>query len=86
VVLLAAASLHRVLFGMLLIVGFSVGLALVLTGLGLALAGGFPILQRGARIRPAFARQCVRLAPVASAAIVTLAGAGLTVQALGTVL
>lgn len=87
VVLLAAISLHRVLFGMLLIVGFSAGLALVLTGLGLALAGGFPILQRaGARIRPAFARQGLRLAPVASAAIVTLAGAGLTVQALGTVL
>ncbi len=87
VVLLAAISLHRVLVGMTLIVAFSAGLALVLTGIGLALAGGLPFVQRvSARWRPSVARQGVRLAPVASAAIVTLAGAGLTAQALGTVL
>ncbi len=72
---------------MTLIVAFSAGLALVLTGIGLALAGGLPFVQRvSARWRPSVARQGVRLAPVASAAIVTLAGAGLTAQALGTVL
>ena len=35
VVLLAAISLHRVAFGMLLIVAFSFGLALTITGIGL---------------------------------------------------
>ena len=35
VVLLAAISLHRVAFGLLLIVAFSLGLALTITGVGL---------------------------------------------------
>ena len=35
VVLLAAISLHRVAFGLLLIVAFSLGLALSITGVGL---------------------------------------------------
>src|SRR3954454_19597904 len=35
VVLLAAISLHRVGFGLLLIVAFSLGLALTITGIGL---------------------------------------------------
>src|SRR5207244_943999 len=46
VVLLAAVSLHRVVFGILLIVAFSAGLAVALTGIGLALAGGLPLLLR----------------------------------------
>src|SRR5206468_11337625 len=36
VVLLAAISLHRIGFGLLLIVAFSAGLALTITGIGLA--------------------------------------------------
>ena len=35
VVLLAAISLHRVAFGLVLIVAFSLGLALTITGIGL---------------------------------------------------
>ena len=46
VVLLAAISLHRVAFGLLLIVAFSLGLALTITGIGLA---GRP---RQAGVRP----------------------------------
>ena len=36
VVLLAAISLHRIAFGLVLIVAFSTGLALAITGVGLA--------------------------------------------------
>ena len=83
VVLLAAVSLHRVLFGVLLIVAFSVGLATVLTGIGLALAGGFPLLVRLRAVggRHVVARS-MRLVPVLSALVVTAAGLGLTFQAI----
>lgn len=83
VVLLAAVSLHRVLFGVLLIVAFSVGLAAVLTGIGLALAGGLPLLVK---LRAVGGRRVVSrsigLVPVLSAIVVTLAGLGLTIQAI----
>ena len=83
VVLLAAVSLHRVVFGILLIVAFSVGLAAALTGIGLALAGGLPLLVRahGLRDRPRFGRS-MQFVPVASALVVTIAGLGLTLQAI----
>jgi len=83
VVLLAAISLHRVAFGILLIASFSAGLAAVLTGVGLVLAGGIPQL---ARLRSRGGRHLVtrsaRLVPIASALVVTIAGLGLTVQAI----
>jgi ABC-type nickel/cobalt efflux system permease component RcnA len=83
VVMLAAISLHRVAFGMALIVAFSLGLALVLTGLGLAVAGGVPLLRRVPRLRElAGGRLTWRLLPVASAAVVSVAGLAMTVQAL----
>jgi ABC-type nickel/cobalt efflux system permease component RcnA len=83
VVLLAAISLHRVLFGLLLITAFSAGLAAVLTGIGVALAGGLPLLSRlrrnglSTRLRGA-----AQLVPVASALVVTISGVALTAQAL----
>lgn len=87
VVLLAAVSLHRVLFGVLLIVAFSVGLAAVLTGIGLALADGLPLLHSSltlwGRVRVgAVVGRSLRLVPVLSALVVTVAGLGLTVQAI----
>ncbi|HEY8678556.1 MAG TPA: sulfite exporter TauE/SafE family protein [Candidatus Dormibacteraeota bacterium] len=83
VVLLAALSLHRVVFGLILIVAFSVGLAVVLTGIGIALAGGLPLLRRLGRGRlPVSTGRLMPLLPVASAVIVTIAGIGLTVQAI----
>lgn len=83
VVLLAAVSLHRILFGLLLIVAFSSGLALVLTSIGLALSTGVPLIGRLRRLsgRGAFAWS-VKLLPIGSALMVTLAGMGLTVQAI----
>ena len=87
VVLLSALSLHRVAFGLLLIVAFSAGLALALTGIGLALAGGLPLIRRlGSALRPAGAPGAARLLPLASAAVITALGIGLCAQALEVVL
>ena len=83
VVLLAAISLHRIVFGLLLIVAFSAGLASVLTGIGLALASGLPLVGRlsHAGDRAVLART-IRFLPIASALVVMIAGLGLTVQAI----
>ena len=77
VVLLAAISLHRVAFGLLLIVAFSAGLALTITGIGLA-----AVLAR-ARVSPRRASRAalVRLLPAASALVILVAGLAMTVRA-----
>ena len=77
VVLLSAIALHRVAFGMLLIVAFSVGLAGVLTGIGLLLVYARRLFERF----PTDGR-LLRVLPVASAAFVTLAGLAITAGAL----
>ena len=69
VVLLSAIALHRVAFGMLLIVAFSVGLAAVLTGIGLLLVYARRLFEHF----PSDGR-LLRALPVASAAFVTVAG------------
>jgi nickel/cobalt transporter (NicO) family protein len=77
VVLLAAISLHRVAFGMLLVVAFSVGLALTITGIGLA-----AVLARGAFRRLSFDGRVVSLLPTASALVIVAAGVVMTLHAL----
>ena len=77
VVLLSAIALHRVAFGMLLIVAFSFGLAGVLTGIGLLLVYTRRMFERF----PTDGRLLQAL-PVASAAIVTLAGLAISAGAL----
>jgi ABC-type nickel/cobalt efflux system permease component RcnA len=75
VVLLAAISLHRVAFGLLLVVAFSAGLALAITGVGLA----------ALLARRAFAKTDGRLMaflPAVSAAVIVAAGIAMTVRAL----
>jgi ABC-type nickel/cobalt efflux system permease component RcnA len=78
VLLLSAIALQKILFGLLLIVVFSFGLASVLTGIGLALvyAGQF-----FSRVRMGDGR-LVKALPVFSALFITLAGIGITIQAL----
>jgi nickel/cobalt exporter len=51
--MLAAISLHRVAFGLVLIVAFSVGLAGVLVGIGLLLSGGTVLMRRIPRVAAA---------------------------------
>jgi ABC-type nickel/cobalt efflux system permease component RcnA len=77
VVLLAAISLHRVAFGMLLIVAFSLGLALAITGVGL-----LAVLAKRAFARVSFERGVVALLPAASALVILLAGVVMTARAL----
>jgi nickel/cobalt exporter len=76
VVLLAAISLHRVAFGLLLILAFSVGLALTITAIGCA-----AVLARGAFRRVSFEGPLVRLLPAASALVILAAGFAMTVRA-----
>jgi nickel/cobalt exporter len=77
VVLLAAISLHRVAFGMLLVVAFSIGLALTITGIGLAV-----VLARGAFRRFTLDGRVVSLLPTASALVIVAAGFVMTLHAL----
>ena len=76
VVLLAAISLHRVAFGLLLILAFSAGLALTITGIGLA-----AVLARSTFRRVSFEGRLVRLLPAASALVILAAGLAMTLRA-----
>jgi ABC-type nickel/cobalt efflux system permease component RcnA len=80
VVLLAAISLHRVALGLLLIVAFSLGLASVITGIGLLAVSAKRVFSRldldGA---------LVRALPAVSAAAIVAVGLVMTARALPTV-
>jgi nickel/cobalt exporter len=77
VVLLAAVSLHRVGYGLLLIVAFSLGLAATVTGIGLV-----AVTARQLFVRTSFEGPLVRLLPAASAAVVLALGLVMTARAL----
>ena len=77
VVLLAAISLHRVAFGLVLIVAFSLGLALSITTIGLA-----AVLAKRAFARRSFDGLLLRALPAASAAVILAAGIAMIVHAL----
>jgi nickel/cobalt transporter (NicO) family protein len=79
VVMLGAIAVHRVAFGLLLVVAFSFGLAATLTGVGLLVVYARRLVDRV----PSSGR-LVQAAPTFSAGVITLLGVGLTVQALGT--
>ena len=78
VVLLSAVTWRRVGFGMLLIVAFSVGLAAVLIALGLLMV----YAQRFMARFQGEGRLFTRWLPLTSAALITLSGVVLVVQAL----
>jgi ABC-type nickel/cobalt efflux system permease component RcnA len=76
VILLAAVALNKTLFGIVLVLAFSLGLAITLTGVGLA------FLYARNRFRgPRATSRWPLLLPVASAATMTLIGIGLCVEA-----
>lgn len=77
VVLLSAISLGRIGFGLVLVLAFSLGLAGVLTGLGLLLVRARWIFER----LPKQVR-LVRVLPAMSALFIALLGLGITTQAL----
>jgi nickel/cobalt exporter len=76
VVLLAAISLHRVAFGLLLIVAFSAGLALSITGVGL-----LAVLAKRAFGRVGFDGRIIGLLPAVSALVILVAGVVMTARA-----
>ncbi len=76
VVLLAAISLHRIAFGLLLIVAFSAGLALTITGIGLA-----AILARRAFAGARLDGRLVSALPALSALVIVGAGIAMTLHA-----
>jgi nickel/cobalt exporter len=67
-------SLHNVPLGMLLVAAFSVGLAAVLTGIGLAFVIGQRSLARRGTLARLTGSAAARVLPILSAAAVTLAG------------
>jgi nickel/cobalt transporter (NicO) family protein len=77
VVLLTALHVHRVGYGLFVIVVFSLGLAAILTGLGLAVVHGAAWLQR----RTGFAA-IARLAPIVTGSVISIIGATMLAQGL----
>jgi ABC-type nickel/cobalt efflux system permease component RcnA len=77
VVLLTALHLHRVGYGLALIVIFSLGLASILTGLGMAVVRGAAWLSR----RSLFERVS-RNAPLVTATVISIIGASMLAQGL----
>ncbi|MDP9110172.1 MAG: hypothetical protein M3M96_00865 [Candidatus Eremiobacteraeota bacterium] len=70
VVLLAALRLHKIGYGVLLIVIFSLGLAAVLTGLGIGVVHGAAWLSKRSQFTT-----FVRYGPLASACVISVIGA-----------
>ena len=77
VVLLAAISLHRIAFGLLLIVAFSAGLALSITVIGL-----IAVFAKRMFARATFDGVLMRALPAVSAAVIVLAGAVMTLHSI----
>ncbi len=76
-ILLVAVAVNRVPFGILLIISFSIGLALVLIAIGIAMVKGLGLITRSDMLT-----RFAVYTPVLSAVVVTGLGAALTVSAL----
>ena len=81
VVLLSAIALHRIGFGLALIVAFSLGLAATITSIGLV-----AVLAKRAFSRISLDGPVIRLLPAASAVVILLVGVTITLKALPGVL
>ena len=79
VVLLSAISLHRVGFGLLLVIAFSIGLAATLTGVGLAFLYAGRFVKRPARFASG---RLVRVLPAVSAFVIMCVGLLICYEAL----
>ena len=77
VLLLAAVALNKTAYGMLLVLAFSVGLAVTLTAVGLVF-----LYARNSFGRPSPAARWPHLLPLVSAAIITMVGVVLCIGAL----
>ena len=75
-VLLISFSINRLVFGLVLLTAFTLGLAAVLIAIGIAMVMAGPAMNKLAKDGP-----LLRILPVASAAVVTLVGVGILYQA-----
>jgi ABC-type nickel/cobalt efflux system permease component RcnA len=86
IVMLSAISLQRVDFGMVLIIAFSIGLASVLTAIGILWVKARDLLNHFSRRNNSASSlatgRIIRVLPVFSALLITVIGLGLTFQAL----
>ena len=80
VILLLAVALHRIAFGLLLLVTFSVGLAAVLIAVGVLIVKARPLVERFS----GDGRWIQRL-PIASAVVIIVVGLGIALNSLGIV-
>ncbi|HEY0545996.1 MAG TPA: sulfite exporter TauE/SafE family protein [Pyrinomonadaceae bacterium] len=80
VVMLSAISLHRVGYGLLLVVAFSFGLACTLTGIGLAFVYAGRLIKR--RQNSLAAGRLTRVVPALSALVIACIGAAICYEAL----
>lgn len=75
-ILLVAVTINRIALGMLLIVAFSIGLAFVLIGIGIAMVQGIRLFERNDLLN-----RFSIYTPIVSALVVTGLGVGLTLSA-----
>ena len=78
VVLLSAISLHRVGYGLLLVIAFSIGLAATLTAVGLAFVYAGRFLKRENSV----VNRLTRILPILSSFVIACAGALICVESL----
>ena len=77
VILLGAVALHRIAFGLVLLVAFSFGLAAVLIAVGVVIVKARPLMERFSGDG-----KWIQRLPVASAAIIIVVGFAITVKTL----
>lgn len=77
VILLLAVALHRIAFGLVLLVAFSVGLAAILIGIGILIVNARPLVDRFS----GDGRWIQRL-PIASAVVIIVVGCIITLRTL----
>lgn len=77
VILLLAVALHRIAFGLLLIITFSLGLAAVLIAIGILMVKARPVVERFSGSGPV-----VRRLPLVSALVITAVGLVMAVRSL----
>lgn len=82
VVLIAAISQHRIGFGMLLILAFSIGLAATMTAVGLAVIWGGRLVSRLRPEKRLFGARFAGALPALSASIIIVAGVLISARAI----
>jgi ABC-type nickel/cobalt efflux system permease component RcnA len=76
-VLLSAISLHRIGFGLILILAFSIGLAAVLVGIGIMMVYARRFMERFSGVE-----EIVERLPLVSSVVISILGFAIAIQSL----